>query len=84
VPLVYDLMKSVCERELTASAQNEDVSTSRYAEGDESIDVWCTLTLIYLFVELSRISEGTPDAHVLHRELGKLQHSCLCCSKLTL
>ncbi|KAG9518003.1 hypothetical protein KCU73_g2922, partial [Aureobasidium melanogenum] len=73
VPLVYSLMKSVCERDLTASAQNEDTSNSKYAEGDETIDVWCTLTLIYLFVELSRIAEGTPDAQVLHRELALIK-----------
>ncbi|KAH0413409.1 hypothetical protein KCU90_g16752, partial [Aureobasidium melanogenum] len=77
VPLVYSLMKSVCERDLTASAQNEDTSNSKYAEGDESIDVWCTLTLIYLFVELSRIAEGTPDAQVLHRELALIKPDLL-------
>ncbi|KAI5210859.1 hypothetical protein AUEXF2481DRAFT_32090 [Aureobasidium subglaciale EXF-2481] len=78
VPLVYGLMKSVCERDLTASAQNEDASASpKYTEGDESIDVWCTLTLVYLFVELSRISEGTPDAHVLHRELALIKPDLL-------
>jgi hypothetical protein len=104
VPLIYDILKSVCERDLyvespllhnfspdltsrsTASAQNEDSSpVPRYTEGDETIDVWCTLTLTYLFVELSRISEGTPDAHILHRELGTISYMTpLSPSKLTL
>lgn len=58
----------------TASAQNEDAAAlPKYVEGDESVDVWCALTLVYLFVELSRISESTPDAQMLHKELGKLQ-----------
>lgn len=68
----------------TASAQSEDgPDTPRYAEGYEELDVWCALTLMYLFVELSRISEGTPDAHVLHRELGKWPTCWFIASKLT-
>ncbi|THX90131.1 hypothetical protein D6D05_00715 [Aureobasidium pullulans] len=78
VPLLYNILKAVCERDLTASAQNEDAAAlPKYVEGDESIDVWCALTLIYLFVELSRISEGTPDAQMLHKELALIKSDLL-------
>lgn len=46
-------------------------SGTKFTEDVVSIDLWCSLTLMYLFVEVGRLAGDTPDAQLLQHELCK-------------
>lgn len=78
LPVVFDLLKSACDRDLRASVRNNDSNNATvYTEGNESLDIWSSFTLMYLFVEVGRLAEGTPDADMLHQALSTVQSNLL-------
>lgn len=78
LPVVFDLLKTACDRDLRASVRNNDSNNATpFIEGNENLDIWSSFTLIYLFVEVGRLAEGTPEAEMLHQALSAIQSNLL-------
>ncbi|KAK5172600.1 Factor arrest protein 11 [Saxophila tyrrhenica] len=77
--VVYEVLQTVAERDFTtdfktyeANARNE--APMRRAEG--SVELWCCLTLMYLFVEVARATEG-ENARQLRSDIAALEPNLL-------
>ncbi|TKA24127.1 hypothetical protein B0A50_06867 [Salinomyces thailandicus] len=57
---VYDCLRVMAERSFAASAGDQTSrNDAQPRRGDESMELWCCLTLMYLFVEVARATEGS-------------------------
>ncbi|KAK5120080.1 hypothetical protein LTR85_006561 [Meristemomyces frigidus] len=58
--VIYDVLKHVCEESLASSPiDTASRNESQPKRGEESMELWCCLTLMYLFIEVARTTEGT-------------------------
>lgn len=71
VPAVWDTLRAVADGDLRDAERIRDKDQSptvTFREGDESLELWCAFTLMYVFLELARTvpkeSKGT-----LHRDV---------------
>ena len=72
---IYDTLRRICDRDFQNSAPEiSSRNESQARRGDESVDLWCCLTLMYLFVEVSRT---TSNAQALKADLLALEPSFL-------
>ncbi|KAL9533484.1 Factor arrest protein [Sphaerulina musiva] len=73
--VIYDTLRRVCDRDFEKSApEMSSRNESQARRGDESMDLWCCLTLMYLFVEVSRT---TGNAQALKTDVVALEPSFL-------
>jgi hypothetical protein len=72
---IYDTLRRICDRDFQNSVPEVSPrNESQARRGDESVDLWCCLTLMYLFVEVSRT---TGSAQALKADLLTLEPSFL-------
>ncbi|KAK0972463.1 Factor arrest protein 11 [Friedmanniomyces endolithicus] len=71
--VVYECLRSTCE-ESFASSPGEQTSRNEAQpkRGEESMELWCCLTLMYLFVEVARTTGGTTGK-ALKRDILALE-----------
>jgi hypothetical protein len=56
---IYETLQKICEDDFqSASPELPGRTDSQPRRADESIELWCCLTLMYLFVEVARTTEG--------------------------
>ncbi|KXL42719.1 hypothetical protein M433DRAFT_149976 [Acidomyces richmondensis BFW] len=72
---IYDALRKSCEASFDASSPGGSVDQS--AGGNyESTELWCCLTLMYIFIEVARTTEGT-SGRALKRDILALEPQLL-------
>lgn len=57
---IYETLRKICEDDFQSAPPDMPGRTdSQPRRADESMELWCCLTLMYLFVEVARTTEGT-------------------------
>lgn len=76
IGVIYEALRSTCEKAF-ADSPPEPPNTRNEAQPrrpDESLELWCCLTLMYLFIEVARTTEGT-SGKALKEDVLALQPS---------
>ncbi|CAK1361200.1 Striatin-interacting protein 1 [Cercospora beticola] len=72
---IYDTLRQICDRDFQNSVPDmSSRNESQSRRGDESMDLWCCLTLMYLFVEVARTA---GNGQVLKSDILALQPTFL-------
>jgi hypothetical protein len=72
---IYDTLRKTCERDFeTTASEGPSRNDSQVRRGDESIELWCCLTLMYLCVEVART---TGNGQALKQDVLALEPSFL-------
>ena len=77
LPAIYKALQQVCDADFASTplelpTRNE--TQPRRAE--EGLELWCCLTLMYVFIEVARTVEGT-DGHALKMSIWRLEPNLL-------
>nr|OQO31505.1 hypothetical protein B0A51_01272 [Rachicladosporium sp. CCFEE 5018] len=75
---VYSTLRKICEEDFqsTPPVLQNGRGEIQPKRGDESMELWCCLTLMYLFVEVARTTEG-DEGKVLKAEIAALEPKLL-------
>jgi hypothetical protein len=72
---IYDTLRRICEDDFANSAvEQSPQGEGRLPRGDTTIELWCALTLMYLFVEVART---TTNARALKQDVVALDPNLL-------
>jgi hypothetical protein len=72
---IYDTLRRICEDDFANSAVEPSLRDEGQAQrGDTTIELWCALTLMYLFVEVART---TTNARALKQDVVALDPNIL-------
>ena len=74
---VYAVLQKTCQESFEESVSDPNVkSDGPPRRGDESMDLWCCLTLMYLFIEVARTAKG-EEFRALKNDLVALEPNLL-------
>lgn len=74
LPVVFDVLRYIFDRDVS---DEEETREKTYHEGDESAELWCALTLLYLFLEVARTSSDDKFGQKLRQTISTLQPNLL-------
>ncbi|KAK3071299.1 Factor arrest protein 11, partial [Teratosphaeriaceae sp. CCFEE 6253] len=76
--VIYDCLRRVCDESFAASPGDAQPSRNgaEPRRGEETMELWCCLTLMYLFVEVARTT-ATPQGRALKQDILALQPKLL-------
>nr|POE53421.1 factor arrest protein 11 [Quercus suber] len=74
--VVWNKLRNIVEETLGDASPDSLRPETQVRRGEESIDLWCCLTLMYIFVEVARTTEDT-NGKALKTDLLKLEPSLL-------
>lgn len=78
---IYTVLQTVAIRDTTTNSMPADPGFRNEPPGrrpDETPEMWCCLTLLYMFVEVARATDG-ENATKLRRDIAALEPSLLIC-----
>ncbi|KAK4550631.1 hypothetical protein LTR36_000210 [Oleoguttula mirabilis] len=75
--VIYGVLKKVCEESFASSPMDTGSrNETQPKRGEESMELWCCLTLMYLFIEVARTTEGT-NGRALKQDILALEPKLL-------
>ncbi|KAK5108891.1 hypothetical protein LTR62_007693 [Meristemomyces frigidus] len=77
--VIYDCLRQLVDDSFSSSAPEQtNRNESQPRRSEESMDLWCCLTLMYLFIEVARTTKG-PDGKALKRAVLALEPKVINC-----
>jgi hypothetical protein len=74
---IYETLRKICEDDFqSAHPEMPGRTESIPRRADESMELWCCLTLMYVFVEVARTTEG-PNGQALKKDILALEPNFL-------
>jgi len=77
--VIYSVLQNVARRDFETNAATFEASMRNESQvrlPNESVELWCCLTLLYLFVEVARATQG-ESARKLRRDIAALEPTLL-------
>lgn len=74
--IIYDSLRAQFEQAFAASPPEPARNESQPKRPDESVGLWCSLTLMYLFIEVARTAQG-DNGNAIKKEILALEPNLL-------